>query len=146
MPLFNTTFVIFNFTHSFLFFVIKLEIKDITDTARSAPYLDLHLEIDSKRRFRTKLYDKGNGLNIPIVNVPFTCSNIQAALVYGVYISAFMQYFRTCGSYHDYLDRGLLLTKMDYPEKLATYIGYTRRIQAKQKRNTTCVGRQTRIT
>jgi hypothetical protein len=37
-------------------YTIELEIKDTTD--RSASYLDLHLEIDSERRFRTKLYDK----------------------------------------------------------------------------------------
>ena len=35
---------------------IDLEIKDITDTDRSASYL--HLEIDSEGRLRTKLYDK----------------------------------------------------------------------------------------
>jgi hypothetical protein len=29
---------------------IELEIKDTTDTDRSASYLDLHLEIDSERR------------------------------------------------------------------------------------------------
>jgi hypothetical protein len=34
---------------------IKLEIKDTTDTARSASYLDLHLEIDNEGRLRTKL-------------------------------------------------------------------------------------------
>ena len=37
---------------------IELEIKDTTDTDRSASYLDLHLEIDSEGRLRTKLYDK----------------------------------------------------------------------------------------
>jgi hypothetical protein len=37
---------------------IELEIKDITDTDRSASYFDLHLEIDSEGRLRTKLYDK----------------------------------------------------------------------------------------
>jgi hypothetical protein len=34
---------------------IELEIKDTTDTDRSASYLDLHLEIDSEGRLRTKL-------------------------------------------------------------------------------------------
>jgi hypothetical protein len=34
---------------------IELEIKDTTDTDRSASYLDLHLEIDSEVRLRTKL-------------------------------------------------------------------------------------------
>ena len=35
---------------------IELEIKDTTDM--SASYLDLHLEIDSEGRLRTKLYEK----------------------------------------------------------------------------------------
>jgi hypothetical protein len=37
---------------------IEFEIKDTTDTERSASYLDLHLGIDSERWLRTKLYDK----------------------------------------------------------------------------------------
>jgi hypothetical protein len=37
---------------------INLEIKNTTDTYRYASYLDLHLEIDSERRLRTKPYDK----------------------------------------------------------------------------------------
>jgi len=66
---------------------IELEIKDTTDTDRSASYLDLHLEIDSEGRLRTKLYDKRDDFNFPIVNFPFICSNIPAAPAYGVYIS-----------------------------------------------------------
>ena len=63
---------------------IELEIKDTTSTDRSASYLDLHLEID---RLRTKLYDKRDDFNFPIVNFPFICSNIPATSAYGVYIS-----------------------------------------------------------
>jgi hypothetical protein len=37
---------------------IELEIKDTTDTDRSASYLDLHLEIDNEGRLRTKLYKR----------------------------------------------------------------------------------------
>ena len=37
---------------------IELEINDITDTARSASYFDLHFEIDSGARLKTKLYNK----------------------------------------------------------------------------------------
>ena len=37
---------------------IELEIKGITDTARFASYLELHLEIDSVGRLRTKVYHK----------------------------------------------------------------------------------------
>ena len=37
---------------------IELEIKDITDTDKSASYLDLHLEIDSDGRLKTKFTTK----------------------------------------------------------------------------------------
>jgi hypothetical protein len=90
---------------------IELEIKDTTDTDRSASYLDLHLEIDSEGRLRTKFYDKGDDFNFPIVNFPFICSNIPAAPAYGVYISQMIRYSKVCGSYQDFLDRGLLLTR-----------------------------------
>jgi hypothetical protein len=45
------------------------------------------------------------------VNVPFICNNIQATPAYGVYLSQLIWYSRACGSYHDLLDRGLLLTR-----------------------------------
>jgi len=34
----------------------------------------------------TKLYDKRDDFNIPIVNFPFTCSNIPTEDAYGIYI------------------------------------------------------------
>jgi hypothetical protein len=89
---------------------IELEIKDTTDKDTSASYLDLHLEIDSEGWLRTKLYDKRDDFNFSIVNFPFICSNIPAAPAYGVYISQLIRYSRACGSYQDFLDRGLLLT------------------------------------
>ena len=59
---------------------IKLEVKDVTDTDRSASYFDLHLENDSQRRVRTKLYHKRDDFNFTIVNFPFICSNIPVTL------------------------------------------------------------------
>jgi len=47
----------------------------------------------------------------PIVNFPFICSNISAAQAYGVYISLLIRYSRACCSYHDFLDRVLLLIR-----------------------------------
>jgi len=70
----------------------------------------LDLEIDSEGRLRIKLYDKRDYFNFPIVNFPFICSNIPAAPSYGVYIVQLIRYSRACGSYQDFLDRGLLLT------------------------------------
>jgi hypothetical protein len=80
---------------------IAFVIKNATDTARSASHLDLHLEM-------TKLYDKRDYLNSPIVNFPFiSCSNISAALSNGVYISQLIRYSKACVSYfygrHHYL-------------------------------------------
>jgi hypothetical protein len=80
---------------------IELEIKDTTDTDRSASYLDLHLKFDSEGRLRTKLYDKRDDFNFPIVNFPFICSNIPAAPAY--------EY--TSLRWHDFPGRGLLLTR-----------------------------------
>jgi hypothetical protein len=88
---------------------IPLSLKYTTDTDRFASYLDLHLEIDSEGWLRTKLYDKRDDFNFPIVNFPF--SNIPAAPAYGVYICQLIRYSRACGSYHDFLDRGFLLTR-----------------------------------
>jgi hypothetical protein len=42
----------------------------------------------------------------------FICSNIPTAPVYRVYISQLIWYTRVCSSYQDFLDRGLLLTRM----------------------------------
>jgi hypothetical protein len=39
------------------------------------------------------------------------CSNIPAAPAYIVYIFQLIRYSRDCGSYQDFLDRGLLLTR-----------------------------------
>ena len=61
---------------------IELKIKDTTDTARSASYIDLHLEIDSKGRLRRKLYDKRYDFNRRIVSFAFICNNIPEAHAY----------------------------------------------------------------
>ena len=87
------------------------EITDTTDTDKSASYLDLHLKNDSERRFRTKLYDKGDDFNFPIVNFPFIYRKIPAAPAYRLYISQLIRYSRVCNSDQDFLDRGLLLTR-----------------------------------
>ena len=90
---------------------IKLEIKDTTDTDRYVSYLDLHLDIDSDGRLRTKFYNKRDDFNFPIVNFPSICNNIPAAPAYGVYISQLIRYSRTFGSNLDFLNKGLLLTR-----------------------------------
>jgi hypothetical protein len=82
-------------------YLIELEIKDTTDTDRSASYLHIHMDIGSEGWLRTQLYDKRDDFNFPNVNFPFICSNIPAASAYGVYIFQLIRYSRTCGSYRD---------------------------------------------
>jgi len=59
---------------------------------------------------RTML-DKRKNFNFPIVNFPFICNNIPAAPACEVYISQLIRFSQLCGSYQDFLDRGLLLTR-----------------------------------
>ena len=88
----------------------ELEIKDTTDSARSASYLDLLLEIDEDGKLMTKLYDKRDDFSFQIVNFPFLCGNIPSAPAYGVYISQLIRYARACRKYTDFVYRAKLLT------------------------------------
>jgi hypothetical protein len=47
----------------------EFEIKDTTNTVRSASYLDIDLNIESEVWLRTKLYDKGDDFKFPIPEV-----------------------------------------------------------------------------
>jgi len=78
---------------------------------RSASYLDLHLEIDSEGRLRTKPYHKRDDFNLPIVNFTYVAS-FQQHLHMEYIISQLIRYSRDCGSYQeDFLDRRKLLNK-----------------------------------
>jgi hypothetical protein len=85
-----------------------LGIKDNTDTARSTSYLDLHLDIYNGDRLRMKLYDKKDYLNFPMC-IFYLYNPTFKLHLYMVYIN--LIYSRACGSYHDFLDGGLLQGK-----------------------------------
>ena len=63
-----------------LIYPSELEIKDTTDTRRTASYLKIFLNIDVDGRLHTKIYDKRDDFNFPIINFPFLSSNIPSAL------------------------------------------------------------------
>jgi len=50
------------------------------DYPNSASYLDLYLEHDTNGTLTTKLYDKRDDFNFPIVNYPFLDNNIPYSL------------------------------------------------------------------
>ena len=58
----------------------------------------------------TKIYDKRDDFDFPIVNFPFLMSNIPESPAYGVYISQLIRYSRAFSNYLDFLFRGRLLT------------------------------------
>ena len=93
-----------------LIYPAELEIKDTTESLRSASYLDLFLEIDNKGNLCTRLYDKRDDFNFPIVNFPFLSSNIPSSPAYGVYISQLIRYARAWSTYKDFVSRSQLLT------------------------------------
>ena len=87
----------------------ELEVKETTDTASSASYLDLFLEFDDSGQLSTKIYDKRDDFNFKIINFPNMCSNIPASPAYGVYISQLIRYARASSNYSDFLKRHLHL-------------------------------------
>ena len=58
---------------------IELEIKDITDIARSASYLNKRFE--NYNVGPLKHYDKSNDFNVHLVNFPFISSSIPGMSV-----------------------------------------------------------------
>jgi hypothetical protein len=87
----------------------ELEVKETTDTASSASFLDLYLEFDDSGKICTKIYDKRDDFNLKIINFPNMCSNIPASPAYGVYISQLIRYARASNNYSDFLKRHLHL-------------------------------------
>jgi hypothetical protein len=53
-----------------------LAIKETTDTASSASFLDLYLEFDDSGQLSTKIYDKRDDFNFKVINFPNMCRNI----------------------------------------------------------------------
>ena len=80
----------------------ELEVKETTDTASSASFLDLYLEFDDRGQLSTKIYDKRDDFNFKIINFPNMCSNIPASPAYGVYISQLICYAMASSNYSDF--------------------------------------------
>ena len=51
----------------------ELEVKETTDTASSASFLDQYLEFDHSGQLSTKIYDKRDDFNFKIINFPNMC-------------------------------------------------------------------------
>jgi len=90
---------------------VELVVKDTTDSAEPASYLDLYLEHDINGTLTTKLFEKHDDLNFPIINYPFLESNIPSSPAYGVCMSQLIRYSKTCNTFQDFIHRSVLLTR-----------------------------------
>ena len=88
----------------------ELEIKDTTESATSASYLDLLLSIGRDGQLLTSIYDKRDDFNFHITNFPFLSSNIPSSPAYGVFISQLLRYSRACSSYECFILRARRLS------------------------------------
>ena len=88
----------------------ELDIKNTTESTKSSSYLDLLISIEADGALHTKLYDKRDDFNFPIVNFPFLDSNIPASPAYGIYISQLIRYARAYSRYDEFLARSKMLT------------------------------------
>jgi hypothetical protein len=79
----------------------ELEVKETTDTASSASFLDWYLEIDDSGQLSISIYDKRDDFNFKNINFPTP--------TYGVYISQFIRYSRASSNYSDFLKHHLHL-------------------------------------
>jgi hypothetical protein len=55
----------------------ELEVKETTDTASFASFLDFYLEFDDSGQLSTKIYDKRDDFIFKIINFPNMCSGNQ---------------------------------------------------------------------
>ena len=88
----------------------ELEIKETTESNRSASYLDILLSFDDNGHLNTSLYDKRDDFNFHITNFPFLCSNIPSSPAYGVFVSQLIRYARACSKYDGFVTRAKRLT------------------------------------
>jgi hypothetical protein len=111
-----------NYLH--LIYPYELEIKDTTESDKSALYLYILLNIDSNGRLRTSLYDKRDDFDFTIIKFPFPCSNIPLSPAYGVYTSRMIPYTRVCFWHENFSKGGKLLKNklmlQDYNESRLT--------------------------
>ena len=87
----------------------ELEVKETTDTASSASFLDIYLVFDDSGQLSTSIYDKRDDFTFKIIIFRNICSNIPVSRAYGVYISQLIRYASASTNYSDFLKRHLYL-------------------------------------
>ena len=87
----------------------ELQLNKANTSDTEAPFLDLHLSI-SNGFVSSKIYDKRDGLDFDIVNLPFLDGDVPRSTSYGVYISQLIRFARVCSHVADFNARNKSLT------------------------------------
>jgi hypothetical protein len=88
-----------------------LEIKDTTESDKSASYLDILLNIDSNGGLTASLCDGRDDFDFAVVDFPFLCGNVPLSPACGVCVSQLIRCAGACFAYEDFSGRGRLLAK-----------------------------------
>ena len=88
----------------------ELELVPDKSNGTSVDFLDLTLTVDSNI-ISTKLYDKRDAFDFPIVNFPNLSGNIPNSHSYGVFSTELVRYARACSHFVDFRARVLMLIK-----------------------------------
>ena len=97
----------FNFSIlNFPFISTNIKESSAYGVYRSAYTSKLTVGVDQEQN-----YDNLDDFKFSILKFSFICSIIPIAPAFRVYITQLIRYSRACGSYHDFLDRGLLQTR-----------------------------------
>ena len=88
----------------------ELQLNKASKSDTSASFLDLDLSI-SNGIISTKIYDKRDDFNFPIVNYPFLDGDVPRATSYGVYISQLIRFARACSLVEDFNLRNRIITE-----------------------------------
>ena len=75
-----------------------------------SPFLDLDLSINNGI-ISTKIFDKRDAFDFPIVNFPNLSGNIPDKSSYGVFVGELVRYARACTHYNDFAEKTLRLVK-----------------------------------
>jgi len=88
---------------------IHLDNKANNDN-QHCPFLDLDIKL-CNGHLKTKIYDKRDDFNFPIVNYPNLDGDVPLAASYGVYISQLVRFARVYNNVNDFNERNLFITE-----------------------------------
>ena len=87
----------------------ELQLNKANIDSKHCAFLDLTIIVESNK-IRTKIYDKRDDFNFPIINFPFLDGDVPQAPSYGVYISQLVRFARVCTLADDFNERNLNIT------------------------------------